>query len=301
MGLVKPNNQFLKAQSTIGSRGESILEAAPQFGLQCYVVFLSLTPLGWIKWISITTSVLTLSLTNIEHYVTAREVKLMTKMPREPKNTDFKGLNDLELKTIDTFGPMSILKNIAIFLPQSLFKILAVSILGVFFNFAASSIVSFHVLVLVVCLAITKRHYNLRGKAWDRQLWECLPLSWLTISNLGRGKAAAVCRLVSSLFWTIAHTINITIILAICNIDPGIFDAEDRNLEVVWSELALVQNLSTLNALLISTLCLGWASLALDVITAHVKHHYRSSDNTEEQEEENSFWDRAILLEGWKY
>ena len=41
---------------------------------------------------------------------------------REPKNTDFKGLNDLELKTIDTFGPMSILKNIAIFLPQSLFK-----------------------------------------------------------------------------------------------------------------------------------------------------------------------------------
>ena len=122
MGLVKPNNQFLKAQSTIGSRGESILEAAPQFGLQCYVVFLSLTPLGCIKWISITTSVLTLSLTNIEHYVTAREVKLMTKMPREPKNTDFKGLNDLELKTIDTFGPMSILKNIAIFLPQSLFK-----------------------------------------------------------------------------------------------------------------------------------------------------------------------------------
>ena len=106
------------------------MEAAPQFGLQCYVVFLSLTPIGWIKWISITTSVLTLSLTNIEHYVTAREVKLMTKMPREPKNTDFKGLNDLELKTIDTFGPMSILKNIAIFLPQSLFKILAVSILG---------------------------------------------------------------------------------------------------------------------------------------------------------------------------
>ena len=275
MGLVKPNNQFLQAQSTVGSRGESILEAAPQFGLQCYSVFLSLTPLGWVKWISIITSALTLSLTNIEHYVTARQE--------------------------DKFGPMSILKNFPIFLPHSLFKILSVSILGVFFKFAAVAIISFYVLMLGVCLAITKCHYNLKGKAWDRQLWECLPLSWLTISNLGRGKAAAVCRLVSSLFWTIAHTINITIILAICNIDPGIFDAEDRNLEVVWSELALVQNLSTLNALLISTLCLGWASLALDVITAHVKHHYRSSDNTEEQEEENSFWDRAILLEGWKY
>ena len=112
---------------------------------------------------------------------------------------------------------------------------------------------------------------------------------------------AAVCKLVSSIFWTVAHSITITVILVICNTDPGIMDA---NLvkrphilnSVVWSELALVQELSTLNALLVSTLCLGWGSLVLDVITAGVKH-YRAK----EEEEKASFWDRAILLEGLKY
>ena len=121
----------------------------------------------------------------------------------------------------------------------------------------------------------------------------------MTITNLGRGKAAAVCRLMSSLFSTVAHTISVTIILAICNTDPGIVDAEDRLLVVNWAELALVKNLSTLNTLLISTLCLGWGSLVLDVITASVKHHYRDRDNMEKQKETSS-WDSAILLEGWK-
>ena len=65
----------------------------------------------------------------------------------------------------------------------------------------------------------------------------------------------------------------------------------------IWSELPLVQDLSTLNTLLISTICLGWGSLVLDVITAGVKHCYR--DNT--KKEETSFWDKAILLEGLKY
>ena len=98
-----------------------------------------------------------------------------------------------------------------------------------------------------------------------------------------------------------AHTISIITILTICNIDPGMVDAEDRKLGVSWSGLALVQDLSTLNALLISTLCLGWGSLVVDVITAGVKHHYRTRDNMEEQEKETSFWNSAILLEGWKY
>ena len=120
----------------------------------------------------------------------------------------------------------------AFFQPHSLFKILSVSILGVFFKFAAVAIISVYVLMLDVCLAITKCHYNLKGKAWDRQLWEGLTLRWMTITNLGRGKAAAVCRLVSSIFWLMAHTISTLTILTICNIDPGIVDAEDRKLGV---------------------------------------------------------------------
>ena len=46
ISLLKPNNKLLKAQSKMGSRGESILEAAPQFALQCYIVLLSLSPTG---------------------------------------------------------------------------------------------------------------------------------------------------------------------------------------------------------------------------------------------------------------
>ena len=68
----KPRNKMLKSQSAVGSRGESILEAAPQFALQCYIILFELTSQRWIKWFSISTSVLSLSLQNIEHYVTAR-------------------------------------------------------------------------------------------------------------------------------------------------------------------------------------------------------------------------------------
>merc|ERR1711911_554332 len=42
ISIIKPNNHFLKAQSTLGGRGESILEAAPQFVLQCYIILSTL-------------------------------------------------------------------------------------------------------------------------------------------------------------------------------------------------------------------------------------------------------------------
>ena len=87
-------------------------------------------------------------------------------------------------------------------------------------------------------------------------------------------------------------------ILAICNTDPGI---ADRIPLINWSELPLAQDLFTLRILLVSTLCLGWGSLVLDVITAAVKNHCRSRNRDTEDQEEISFWDNAILLEGFKY
>ena len=197
---------------------------------------------------------------------------------------------------------MAILKNIGVFMPKSLYKILAVSILGVFYNYLAFVIISVYSLVLYVCLDITtcccyilKPVKGREVETFESSKFECVFLSWLTITNLGRGKTAAVCRMVSSIFWTVAHTINITVILVICNNDPGFID---WNL-VVWSELPLVQDLSTLNTLLISIICLGWGSLVLDVITAGVKYYCRARNNKEEQE--TSFWHGAILLEGLKY
>ena len=89
------------------------------------------------------------------------------------------------------------------------------------------------------------------------------------MTNLGRGKIAALYRMVSSLFWIIAHTITFIVILAICNMDPSNVSINN----VYWSELALVQDLTILNALLISTICLGWLSLVADVIIAYVRFH----------------------------
>ena len=158
-------------------------------------------------------------------------------------------------------------------------------------------IMDIYCFLLLSCLMITASSYNLiEEKDWWRQLFEC-SLSWLTLTNLGRGKAAAFLRLVSTLYCTIVYTITLTVILAICNTDPGNVDV----LVVRWTDLPLVQDLTTLNILLVSTICLGWLSLVLDVITAAVKNHYRSRDQDKEDQEEASFWDNAIILEGLKY
>ena len=210
--IILANSSPLKAQSTLGSRGESILEATPQFALQCYIIISTYTLPGWIKGLSLFTSALTLSLKNIEQYVS-------------------------ECTEMDTFGPMSILKNIAVFSSASLFKVLAASILCVFFKVWAAVIIAGYIMVLNVCLGITLCCYNLGKSERYRQLMECFIMSWLTITNLGRGKTAALFRLVSTLFWTIAHTITLSVILAICHTDPGIVNfSPGKANNINWSE-----------------------------------------------------------------
>ena len=207
-------------------------------------------------------------------------------------------LASFQLKSSDTFGPKSIMKNILVFLTASLFKVLAISIIGVFFKVGTLFIFMGYDFVLCVCLLITRLCYNLK---WERgQMWESVKMSWLTITNLGRGKDASHCRLVSTLYWTIAHTITLSVILDICNTDPTIVNADNFEFGE-WAKLPLVQDLTSLNILLVSTLCLGWGALVLDVITAAVKKCRSKDSDTEDQEEKASFWDGAILLEGLKY
>ena len=76
-----------------------------------------------------------------------------------------------------------------------------------------------------------------------------------------------------------------------------------RTIGFTWPELALVQDYTMLNIIMITTICLGWMSLLLDVIIASIKKHYggHNNDNSEDQDDEASFWDGAILLTGYKY
>ena len=102
MAIFKSENTLLQSQATYGSRGEGILEADPQLGLQMYIVLLSLAPTKK-QVLSILTSAATLSLPNIENFVTARGGE---------------------------FGFKPIVKNIWIFFPASLFKISSIAILS---------------------------------------------------------------------------------------------------------------------------------------------------------------------------
>ncbi len=120
---------------------------------------------------------------------------------------------------------MSILKHIAVFSSASLFKVLPLSILCVFFKIWAMFIMLGYYLVLFVCLEITERCYNLQKSELWRQMWDWV-MSWLTITNLGKGKAAALYRLVSTLYWTITYTITLSVIQAICNTDPDIVNID---------------------------------------------------------------------------
>ena len=104
LAILKANNQFIQSQATYGSRGEALLEAAPQLGLQLYIILLSMSATDK-QLLSIITSSATISLPCIESYISARGGE---------------------------FGLKSIIKNILVFLPACLFKIMSVSILAVF-------------------------------------------------------------------------------------------------------------------------------------------------------------------------
>ena len=71
LAIFKSGNILIQSQATYGSRGEGILEAAPQLGLQLYIVMLSLSP-STNQVLSILTSAATISLPNIENFVSSR-------------------------------------------------------------------------------------------------------------------------------------------------------------------------------------------------------------------------------------
>ena len=203
-------------------------------------------------------------------------------------------LASIEVKSKDTFGLKSILTNIAVFVPASLFKILSLSILMLAFglDIVLIGIVPVLCLMLLIicqcCCCCNREETDFCQHLWECSM-ECSVLSWLSIANLGRGKAAALCRLMSTVYWTIAYTLMLLWFLS----HP--YD------DYKFPE-GLTEDHLTMTCLLIFIICLGWITLLLDVITATIKYCCcGSSNNNLDQEEKASFWDGAILLEGMKY
>ena len=298
LAVFKKKSKLVQSQSMVASRGEAILEAAPQLILQLYIVLISSSSPSWTQWMSIITSILSLPIPIVEQYETARSEEL-------GKNSIFK---------------------IFIFLPASLFKLLTLSITALFLR---EWIVLIYFVGSIGMVTMITKNY---GPSQDNA--ECSILGWLTITNLGRSKVpgtnlqryslkvASLYRMISTIFYTIFNTIILSMILIICNTDPGVVTlpliiiAGD---DVVWSELPLVQNLSFLNILLIATIWLGWLPLVLDVIIASARFQYwgpkdKNKENLDKKEEdspsdkedqnienEDGFWTGALLLEGLAY
>ena len=154
LAIFEAKNMFIQSQSTHMSRAEAILEAAPQLCLQLSAAMLTLDP-SFNQIFSIITSVATLSLPNIENYVTARG--------RE-------------------FGFGSIIKNIVVFLPASLFKVSSFSIICVFFRaYEFGFVIGFTALYWLLLLYFRVCHYNMmRGFMKS----EFVVLHWLTLGSL---------------------------------------------------------------------------------------------------------------------
>ena len=282
--IFKATNRFVQSQSGYGTRGEAILEAAPQLGLQLYIVMLSLDPtLNQI--LSIITSAATLSLPNIENYISARG---------------------------GDFGFKTIIKNIPVFLPASLFKVFSVSILCVFLKGWTILIIVVIILMLLGCMRITSHCYSLSDDDADTQQgWESLLFSWLTITSLGWSKDAAVYRLVSTIIVTIIYSLILTIILVICNVDASVH-IHTAGGGLNWYSREIVRQPFYLNLFISSTIGLGLTSLVLDIIITWCKFHHWRSHNwgplksivewfVDDEDDKAGFWDGAVLLQGIQY
>lgn len=301
LAIIQEENRFLKSQSSYGSRGEAILEAAPQLGVQIYIALLTMKP-SLNQKLSILTSAATISLPIIETYVSAR------------------GMD---------FGFKSIIQNVLVFVPASLFKVASVSIIGVFLNgWAIPLFIGVIILVLFCLLSIEKftdLGMGLRDLGLSRgglsltqsssmvtlvssvrkhQLIECIFLSWMTLTNLGKSKRARVYRLVSTFLITAIFSVILTVFLIICNtsVSDGytyrMYLFHETGITWAWSELPFVnlQNGLYLNLTLGLTICLGWVSFLLDLVTAAIKFYCSGSV----EDKGKSFWDGAVLLEGFK-
>ena len=107
-------------------------------------------------------------------------------------------------------------------------------------------------------------------------------LSFLSITNSGRTKFTLLNRLVSTYFNFVFYTIILLAIIGICNLSPesvtiSLPDFDDdipfweevrEQAHMVWSELAIVHNIFSLNLAIGLTILCGAAPLLVDVLLA---------------------------------
>ena len=107
--------------------------------------------------------------------------------------------------------------------------------------------------------------------------------SSITVTNLGSSRAATQFRLGSTYINFVVSTIILIVTVTICNTNPEKMDLEIA-VDLLWSELPIVQEIFILNLTVLLTISSGVVSLMLDLLFACILG-----------------WEGAILHEGVKY
>ena len=142
LSVLKPDNKFIDNQSKLATRGECGLETSPQLILQLYSIMVSWHSLTFAQKYSIATSCLSLSLPNIEKYVSAQK---------------------------ENYNLKALLKYIPIFASFSLFKIIAIAFICLFFNASGLIFLAGSTFILFLTNYVP-------------QCCQCIPiLSWLNL------------------------------------------------------------------------------------------------------------------------
>ena len=266
--IIKRENKMIESQKKIASIGEAILEASPQYCFQMYVVLHTLDP-TWTQWLSIFTSLLGLNIPNIEKY-------------HEPH-----GLVDLIKKCFKskTASINFLLPTLVMFL-NTVGKVLSISIIIVFFKlFWGLFIIIGYCVALILLLSIISFLNSLhKEKDKGQQLFEAMFLGFLTQTNLSDTRTAKIVRMVVFYTSLILYCGIVMTIMYIFNVNPnyivvlsGIIESDiNGNVvipgipgihgDIIWKNLALVQNITILNTVCGVTLsCFGF-SWILDIV-----------------------------------
>ena len=249
--IIKRDNKMIECQKKVASMGEAMLEASPQYCLQMYVVLHTLDP-TWSQWVSIFTSLISLNIPNIEKY-------------HEPH-----GLLDIIKKCGKSMKACKnyLLPTLVIIL-NTVGKIMSISIISVFFEFILLFIIGGYFFTLILTLFITLFLYDLfEEEDKVQQLGEALILGFLTQTNLSDTRAAKIARMILFYFTLILYCGIVMTIMIICNVNPDnnvVIDGLPAG-DVIWKDLALVQNITKLNTVCGVTLTCFLSSWILDIL-----------------------------------
>ena len=258
--VLKPNNEFVQNQSRVASKGESMLEATPQLGLQLFVVMTTLSATEN-QWIALVTSALTFTLDNIKYFLYARGKE---------------GFN--------------LILYLPIFFLVAIFKVISVSLIFTFIHFWTLIIVALNVWIIYPKLrniflnrftdpSLTNTDDENKKRNEDQFL------SWITLTSLLRGKHMVIMRICSSYYYFLFYSSMLLVILIICNTNSSWVSVLSVSGFFQWNELPLVLNLTYLNVTIGATIGIGALAFLVDLIIyrkcgpfIHEMIHFKESD-----------------------